>query len=252
MISILSTIITNKIKLLKMEKPYLKIKILILLLVCLTNSGIMAQSAFKGLYIEGGIGAERLWLRSTNKTLKVENGPFAGTYPRTTKYVPETDFTGKVNIVSLTQVSKKFLLGIGIEFEPVSAGVQEVETTGQAGNKALHTYEQKSHFNFYLSPAFEIKKNKLVFAKVGYSQSHSDIEFNGEYSPDHIAQGFVLGLGYRQIIKKGFYFFGEAQYVHYVPADYIVGTIASGVLYTTSEKTSSTGIATYFGVGYKF
>lgn len=222
----------------------------LLLFGCISASG---QSAFEGFYAQAGLGAETFLPTATNESLEVKNGPFAGTYTRTSTYPRTFDFTGTVTVGAMGRITDNFLLGVGIEWEPTPAGIDTVITTGQSGVETKSTYEQRFHFNFFLSPAYVLDENRLVYGKIGYHQSHSDVDFDGGVTPDHIAEGLGIGVGYKQIVAGGLYFFGEANYYHLVPTDYQVSSVSTaGAVFVSNATISSTGYSMYFGLGYTF
>lgn len=226
---------------------------IMVLVLSLGGASAFAQSAFKGFYATAGVGMETFMPSADDVTLTVKNGPFAGTYNRTTTYPRTLDFTGTLTIGSMSAITDKFLLGIGVEFEPIASGTDTVQTVGSAGNVTKSTYTQKFHFNLFLSPAYALEENKLVYGKIGYSQSHSDVDFDADQSPVHVAEGLVIGAGYRQIVSGGLFFFGEANYYHYVPTDYTVSSLTSdGVIFVSDSKISSKGFSAYVGLGYTF
>jgi len=226
---------------------------IIVLVLSLGGASAVAQSVFRGFYATAGIGAETFLPSADDVTLAIKNGPYAGTYNRTSTYPRTLDFTGTLTVGSMSAITDKFLLGVGVEFEPIAAGTDTVETVGSAGNVTKSTYTQKSHFNFFLTPAYAFEDNKLVYGKIGYSQSHSDVDFDGDQSPVHVAEGLVLGAGYRQIVTGGLFFFGEANYYHYIPQDYTVSSITADDYVFVSDQTLSTnGFSAYFGLGYTF
>lgn len=210
-----------------------------------------AQSAFKGFYATAGVGMDTFSPAADDVTLSIKNGPLAGTYARTTTYPRAVDLTGTLSVGSLSAITKKFLLGIGVEYELIGSGTDSVTTVGARGNPTYSTYRQTSHYNVFLSPAYALREDKLVYGKIGYSNSTSEAEFDGAESPEHIAEGAILGAGYRQIVSGGLFFFGEANYFHYLPTDYIVTTLTrDGVLYTSDSKISSKGFSAQVGIGY--
>lgn len=226
---------------------------IMVLVLSLGGASAFAQSAFKGFYATAGVGMETFMPSADDVTLTIKNGPFAGAYNRTSTYPRTLDFTGTLTVGSMSAITDKFLLGIGVEFEPIAAGTDTVQTVGAAGNVTKSTYTQKFHFNFFLTPAYALEENKLVYGKIGYSQSHSDVDFDSEQSPVHVAEGLVLGAGYRQIVTGGLFFFGEANYYHYLPTDYTVSSLNSdGVVFVSDQKISSKGFSAYVGLGYTF
>jgi outer membrane immunogenic protein len=227
-------------------------KLLLLVpLLSWAGASASAQSAFKGFYATAGVGMDTFMPAADDVTLTVKNGPFAGTYPQTTTYPRAFDFTGTLAVGSLSAITNKFLLGIGVEYEPIAAGTDSVKSVGSRGVATYSTYRQKSHFNVFLSPAYALREDKLVYGKIGYSNSTSEADFDGAESPQHVAEGMILGAGYRQIVTGGLFFFGEANYFHYPPTDYTVTTLTrDGVLYLSDQKISSKGFSTLVGIGY--
>jgi outer membrane immunogenic protein len=227
-------------------------KLLLLVpLLSWAGASASAQSAFKGFYATAALGMDTFSPAADDATLKVRNGPFAGTYPQTTTYPRAFDLSGTLSVGSLSAITSKFLLGIGVEYEAIGAGTDSVKSVGAKGNVSYSTYRQKSHYNIFLSPAYALREDKLVYGKIGYSNSTSDADFDGAESPEHIAEGAILGAGYRQIVSGGLFFFGEANYFHYLPTNYSVTTLTrDGVLYTSDSKISSKGFSTLVGIGY--
>lgn len=227
-----------------------KLSLLVPLLLW-AGASASAQSAFKGFYVAAGVGMDTFLPTADNVTLKVKNGPFAGTYPQTTTYPRALDFTGVISVGSLSAITNKFLLGIGVEYEPIAAGTDSVKSVGSKGVATYSTYRQKSHYNVFLSPAYALREDKLVYGKIGYSNSTSEVDFDGAESPEHFAEGIILGAGYRQIVSGGLFLFGEANYFHYLPTDYTVTTLTKdGVLYNSDSRVTSKGFSTLVGVGY--
>jgi outer membrane immunogenic protein len=62
----------------------------------------------------------------------------------------------------------------------------------------------------------------------------------------------VLGLGYKQIIKGGWYGFAEGNYFIYTPTTYNMSGIGPLGAYTATQKISFNGYNLLAGVGYKF
>jgi hypothetical protein len=97
-----------------------------------------------------------------------------------------------------------------------------------------------------------VDTDKLIYGKVGYSQSESDVDFGAAESPNHTAKGYVLGLGYKQIIKGGFYGFAEGNYFMYKSTPYNTSGTTAGVSYTSTQNIKSSGYDLLVGIGYKF
>jgi len=230
----------------------MKIKLMLATAATVMAGTAMAQSAFEGFYAQVGIGLNEAMPKADNVSLTVNNGPFAGQYARNTSYSNTAAFTGAVTLGYNYAINKDFLLGLGVDYSPVAGKTGNATTVGAAGVKTYYTYKTLNHFNVFLSPAYAVDKDKLIYGKVGYSQSETQVDFESLDSPNHTSSGYVLGLGYKQIIKGGFYGFAEGNYFVYNPSTYSVSSTSAGVSFTSSQNISSTSYNLLVGVGYKF
>jgi len=213
----------------------------------------MEQSAFKGFYAQLGIGFNDVLPSADNVSLTLNSGPFAGRYDRKTSYNNIIEFTGTITAGYMTAISEKFLLGVGIEYMPIAGETQNAVTVGSAGVKTYSTYTTLNHLNFFLSPAYALDKNKIVYAKAGYSQSESDVDFGIDGSPNHSTGGYVLGLGYKQIITGGLYAFAEVNYFMYSSTEYKTsGVNQFGDSFVSTQDIKSNGYNLLAGFGYTF
>jgi hypothetical protein len=227
-----------------------KLVLLVPLLACASASA-SAQSAFSGFYASADVVMELFIPRADNVTLTVKNGPYAGTYARTAIYPRTFDVSGTWAVGSMSAITDKFLLGIGLEQEPIASSPHKVKIISSTGNVSYSTYAQTSHFNVFLSPAYALKKDKLVFGKIGYTNSTEEIDFDADETPDHIAEGVVLGAGYKQIVSGGVFLFGEANYYHYPSKNYTTsGITRDGLIFVSDQKITSKGFSTSVGFGY--
>jgi hypothetical protein len=100
--------------------------------------------------------------------------------------------------------------------------------TANGGSTQLH-----GRYNYFISPAYAIDNEKLLYLKAGYTQISSKAKrptsvttinngisttipttTAGSYD-NSTDGGYMLGIGYRQIITKGLYGFVEANYFSY-------------------------------------
>jgi hypothetical protein len=115
------------------------------------------------------------------------------------------------------------------------------------------TYKVNSASSIYLAPGIALSPDKLLYAKVGYSMLQAKISPTGGSSGTTDYTGYLLGLGYKQIIKGGLYGFGEINYSSYgnqtTPSS---GPWGGGGTYTSTSQSSINTFNTIVGVGYKF
>ena len=130
-----------------------------------------------------------------------------------------------------------------------------------------------NRFNLFITPGYTIDKDKLVYVKAGYSQVTA--QYNRSTSITRTANGvsttsaveggnvssnqggYLLGIGYKQVIKGGLYGFVEGNYMGYSAPSYAF-TIKEAYGGIASTKTVSTSFASLnsfqalIGLGYAF
>jgi hypothetical protein len=193
----------------------------------------LAQSVFTGFYGQVGIGYE-------NSTPSYSGGTLNNsTYSYSLSGGTTNSFAGTAAIGYYFPVTGNFLLGIGGEYSPLSGGSGNATVSIPALKYSeSQSIKKGASYNLFISPAYAIDKEKLAYAKVGYSSANYEIGGgNDTYN------GYSLGLGYRQIIQGSWYGFAEVNYFSY--GNQNVATNASG---TASFKVTNALV----GVGYKF
>jgi hypothetical protein len=219
----------------------MKIKLLVAAAATVVASSAMAQSAFEGAYGQVGIGYESMNPGFTNGT--ITGGQAAGQgYSITSSNA--NSFAGNIGIGAYFGVTKSFLLGVGAEYSPLAGSSQNFTFSIPNLNYVEEggTYKKKNSYNIFLSPALAIDKNKLAYAKIGYTGLSAETSSDGQKDTFNYT-GYSLGLGYKQIINGGLYGFGEVNYASY-------GSKSLGAEISGSSK--PTTMNALVGVGYKF
>ena len=208
----------------------MKKKLLVASLLTLAGTGAMAQSAFEGFYAQAGIGYESVTPSFTGGS--VDGFGYTGTGNNA------NSFAGTIGAGYNFAVTPSFLLGIGAEYSPIAGSKANYTFTVPGIVSATDQYNKKDSYNIFISPSIVIDKDKLAYAKVGYTGAN--VTSDGENTS---LNGYSLGLGYKQIISGGLYGFGEVNYASY--ANINVGDGATG-----SFSANSTNVLV--GLGYKF
>lgn len=224
----------------------MKKNLLIATLLSVAATGSMAQSAFEGAYGQLGVGYDQ---NSVSSASGRANG-VAVTYPSTNA----GSFSGVVGLGYNFSVAKDFLLGIGADYGVVpSTKTNGTNTSGTLGSTISNRY------NIFVTPGYALAKDKLAYLKAGYSsqnvkiteQTASTPATNGQTMGQGNANGYVLGLGYKQMVASGFYGFGEANYYSYSGAQFANTTMSDGTV-TSAYSPKSSAYQFLVGVGYKF
>lgn len=244
------------------------------LLLALAATGLVAtsafaqKSAFQGFYGQLATGYEN---NSTSNGNLITSDP--GSTPNTWS-ASNQSFGGAPLVIGAGynfSVAPKWVVGIGADYSflPQTSSTYSASnpTNGSndaGGTLAGATYKTSNRYNIFITPGYEIDKDKLVYLKAGYSSvsltSNGPTSYidNGDAmnnntiragSQSKTLNGYVLGLGYKQFITGGIYGFAEGNYMSYSKANFAL-TDANG-----TSISSNPGLASYqllVGVGYKF
>ena len=202
-------------------------KIIAIASLCGLASTVSAQSAFEGAFGQIGIGYESVPTKvGGDAAADISIGNSSG-------------FTGNVSAGYYFGVTKTFLLGIGADYSPLKSqkGDMNFAGFGVFGNST-----KTNSYNIFVSPAIAIDKDKLAYAKFGYTGATIVHELDGGNKDTFNFTGYSLGLGYKQVFKNGIYGFAESNYAMYGKKDMVGG---GGTLQPSSMNF-------LVGVGYKF
>lgn len=247
----------------------MKKKLLAMTLFALSGSGAMAQSAFSGFYGQVATGYENNSLSSLGSTATVTPvvpGAFAtqnltgSTANQTASGMPLVAGIGYNH-----SISNSWLIGIGADYSFVSQKTGTY-TTRMSDGGALPNQQTEiaNRYNIFITPGYALDKQKLVYLKAGYSSQQLKYSapansFDGASDPalskNATVNGYVLGLGYKQIISGGLYGFAEGNYMQYSKANMDMNFTSRLNDYRVAISNSSPASNAYtllVGVGYKF
>lgn len=232
----------------------MKFKLLVGATSVLLSSGALAQSAFQGFYGQISTGYENNTISSANLT-----GQDYGSSPNVSNSEsPSGQSAPLVLGFGYTFLVKdKFTIGLGIDYSALS------QTTSAAGfvypgfsSAGVFDYDftVSNRFNLFVTPGYAVDKDKLAYIKLGYSNQQVQFaQTNCCSSPSNKTNvsGYVLGLGYKQMIHNGLYGFVEANYYSYNKAS-LSSVYTDGPGGTVSSNPKSSAYNFLVGVGYRF
>lgn len=232
--------------------------------VLVLSSSVSAQSAFEGFYGQISTGYE-------NNT--VNNTDIAVTRSRVSNALPAQNFTdsnggnatagGMPLIVGLGytfSLTPTFTLGLGADYSTLSTTTNTIQYTPAGGRTNLANYKISNRYNIFLTPGYAIDKDKLAYFKAGYTNQKLE-GFDGTSGLSEGSSnmsGYVLGLGYKQMITSGFYGFAEANYYNYSKVNLNSSGITqppalrAGGTFTNAANPGANAYNFLVGVGYKF
>ena len=254
----------------------MKKKLLVAAALTAIAGSAMAQSAFQGFYGQLGTGYESNSASGLNSPLNITNG--VQTQNLGNANASNQNFGGMPLVAGLGynhSVAPKWLVGIGADYSFLSQESSSYSYTlssngfpagvGLSGAKI----KASNRFNVFITPGYEIDKDKLVYLKAGYSSvkvdvtAPSSITFEGQSQPlqglasnqSKTLSGYIVGLGYKQIISGGIYAYGEANYMSYGSSNFgrsIAVPNSGGISLNTNTSSSLNSYQFLVGVGYKF
>ena len=217
-----------------------------------------AQSTFAGFYGQVSTGYEHNRTGSFS-LVGTENG---GTPNTSTSATLSSDSMPLVIGLGYTfDLHNRFTLGVGIDYSALS---QDTDTAGfsypSIGSTTAYDYHVtvSNRLNVFLAPGYAIDNTKMAYLKLGYSnQQLQYAQNNCCSSPSNKAHvdGYLLGLGYKQMIStgslNGLYGFVEANYQAYSKAD-LSSTYTDESGGTVTANPTSSAYNVLLGVGYRF
>ena len=259
----------------------MKIKLLAATAATLVASSAMAQSAFQGFYGQLSTGYENNSASGLSSPLTLLFGGQSLT-PASVS-APNQSFGGAPLIAGLGynfSVAPKWLIGVGADYSFLSQQSSSYNYSlgsdayeGSAAEKITLSgakIKVSNRLNIFVATGYEIDKDKLVYLKAGFSSVKGAVSapINASTGGETIAisdagfspsgqsktlNGYILGVGYKQIISGGFYAFAEGNYMNYGKQNF--GKTTPVQYDSTLTTNTSSGLNTYqllVGVGYRF
>jgi hypothetical protein len=255
-----------------------KIGPLALALACVTPTPAMAQStdaqAWSGLFVQAKAGYASFTPSLGGGSLSFPNSPFgplAGSYSSSASNLNTP--TAAVDLGYNFAVDSDKLIGIGLTYYTgatgsASAMLNPLVTTyglGTAPQVSLN-YQIKNLWAITIQPGWALDKERLVYAKVGYtgttlgasgSSNASTLGYGGAGSSipyqTVTLSGYALGLGYKQTFTSSLYWLVEANYGSFSTKTATVNisnnTVGAG---TGTGTFGGSGVDFLIGIGYRF
>ena len=232
-----------------------KISALVLAMAGVFATSANAQSAktnaWEGFYAEAAVGYAAFSPTITGASLQ---SPLLGNLPVTTQQKDVNTATNKIGVGYNYGISDKYTLGIAASY---SLGASSAASgTFTAAVPALYggpstkwfNYQLKNIWSVTLNPGYAIDKDSLVYGKVGVTGTTMGI--NGQtanYQTENLT-GYVLGLGYKQMVTQSIYVLGEVNYAGLSTKTATIAT-SSGPL---TGNIGGSGYDIIVGLGYRF
>ena len=247
------------------------------LLISLAAAGLAgtvnAQSAFQGFYGQIATGYESNSATGISSPLTLTDGAQSATVGSIN--ASNQNFGGMPLIAGLGynfSVTPKWLIGIGADYsfltqESSSFAINYTIFDLQGNTLNGAKIKASNRLNIFITPGYAIDKDKLIYLKAGYSSIKVDttapssytfasagdsIPLTGGTSQSKTLNGYVLGVGYKQIISGGFYGFAEGNYMSYGKQTFTTSITDQGNTLVTNPNVGLNSYQFLVGVGYRF
>jgi len=254
----------------------MKMKLLVAAAATVVAGSAMAQSAFQGFYGQIATGYESNSVSTSDasaRDVSDRTGATRANFSSSTQTFGDAPIV--VGLGYNFSIAPKWLLGVGVDYSILSqtssayTSYSPTANDGTPGTVTGQTVKVSNRFNVFVTPGYAIDKEKLVYLKAGYSsvqlqnQGPSGFQPGGSATvfpitpafsqPTSTLSGYIVGLGYKQMITSGLYGFAEGNYMSYGRANVSAqnGTTAgTSTNYSMSQSLNSYQLLV--GVGYKF
>ena len=239
----------------------MKKQLLALAALGLLAGAAQAQSSFEGFYGQLGTGYE-----SNQASTLGGTGTCTGCATDNWNTANQ-NFNGMPLVAGLGynwSLDSHWMLGLGADYSFLSLKTGTYSSNNQYSTTVNGQQLQVSNrTNIYLTPGYALSKDQLVYFKAGYSSANLQETFPATYAKNGVnqgsvgfptnatntQQGYIVGLGYKQMVTSGLYGFAEANYMSYSKTTFSA-TNPSG--YTISNSPTLNTYQALVGVGYKF
>lgn len=199
-----------------------------------------ASANFDGFFADFGFGYRDV-NSSTSASLSVNGTPISSTLSSGQPTNISNVFTLGYNF----PIDSTFKLGIGANISPASGQSQQIQLRTQNQVVTLLGIKPLYSYGFFLAPSLVIGDG-LAYLKLG-AQTQVN---NSNTSPNF--NGYLLGIGYKQLLTQSVYLFCEADYVSYPAQMYSRAITASGRSINSWVTTKPQGSRYLIGLGYQF
>lgn len=232
-----------------------KISALVLAMAGVFASSANAQSAktnpWEGFYAEAAVGWGQF--NPTINNASIQSTRFGGrTLPVTTQQDNLSSGKNKIGLGYTFGIDDKYTLGIAASYSlgasSAANGSFYATVNGANTPSTWFKYQIKDVWSVTLNPGYAIDKDKLAYAKVGMTGNTMGINGGTANYQTVNFTGYVLGLGYKQLVTKSIYVLGEVNYAGISSKTATIQT-SGGPL---SGNVGGSGVDVMVGVGYKF
>ena len=231
-----------------------KISALVLAMAGVFATSANAQSAktnpWEGFYAEAAVGWGQFNPTINNASIK---STAYGTLPITTQQDNLSTGTNKIGLGYTYGINDRYTLGIAASYSlgassAANGSFYATLPNGTTSSPTWFKYQIKDVWSVTVNPGYVIDKDKLAYAKVGMTGNTMGINGGTANYQTYNFTGYVLGLGYKQMVTQSVYFLGEVNYAGISSKTATIQTSRGPI----TGNVGGSGVDVLVGVGYKF
>ena len=213
------------------------------------NAQTSNTNPWEGFYAEAAVGYGVFTPTINNASIK---NPSLGTLPVVTQQDNLSSGINKLGLGYTFGINDKYTLGIAASYSLGASSAASGTFAGIYNGSALPSkwfkYQIKDVWSVTLNPGYAIDKDKLAYAKVGMTGNTMGINGQTANYQTYNFTGYVLGLGYKQMVTQSVYFLGEVNYAGISSKTATIQTSGGPI----TGNVGGSGVDVLVGVGYKF
>lgn len=231
-----------------------KISALVLAMAGVFATSAHAQSAktnpWEGFYAEAAVGWGQFNPTINNANLAPLGYPAGTKVPVSTQQDNLSSGINKLGLGYTFGINDKYTLGVAASYSlgASSAANGSFWTARTVNSPTWFKYQIKDVWSVTVNPGYVIDNDKLAYAKVGMTGNTMGINGGTANYQTYNFTGYVLGLGYKQMVTQSVYVLGEVNYAGISSKTATIQT-ANGPI---TGNVGGSGVDVMVGLGYKF
>ena len=200
------------------------------------SMGAFAQAKnFEGMNVTGSVGYQSATTKLTDVNvvgLTVSDGNPAGA-------------AVNLGLEYIASINDQYTLGLGVDTNLLASNSGELNVTVNGVKVQSGKTKVSNSYSLFVSPGIAVNNETLIYSKLGYVQMTTKTDFDdGGNLPSSALTGYSLGLGFKQLMGKNTFLFGEFNYITLQSKD--------GASDGNTYKTGGSAMNGAVGIGYKF
>ena len=144
----------------------------------------------------------------------------------------------------IASINDQYTLGLGVDTNLLASNSGGIDATINGVLLQSGKTKVSNSYSLFVSPGIAVSNETLIYSKLGYVQMTTKTDLDQGDLPSSTLTGYSLGLGFKQLMGKNTFLFGEFNYITLQSLD--------GASGGNTYKTGGSAMNGAVGIGYKF